>query len=162
MVIKRKQIDLATLYPTPKTYDEVQAERIEHQERNKPRHVASKAGLSCMLLAADLLGVYYLCRYIITDSLVSSLNVIIGICAALFVLMLGLAILKYLFSRLRDLLYTLQAAASVYATLFMVFVAGVVYASWLSAGNWVVILAALAICFAAASLSVATLEGRFR
>ncbi len=164
-MIDRKKVDLASLYPTPKTYNEMETERVERKERkerNKPRNVPVRIGLRWTLLIATILGTYHLCRYIIESSLVSPLNVIVGICVALFVFMLGFAILKYLYGQLRDLLYNLQTSVGPYIGVFIVTFVGVVYAIWLTDGNWAAISAALAICFAATSLSVAGLERRFR
>lgn len=81
--------DLSSLYPQPKSFDDLERERQLRESRRRPRWVPAKIGLWATLAVATLLAAYQCMVYMVTINLSSAGEVLFGVSLSV---LLGLAV----------------------------------------------------------------------
>jgi hypothetical protein len=102
--------DLAKIYPTAKTYDELQAERELRREQGRPKHMPIKIALWASLSVPIIALIYEMAQRVGLTTLNSaagqtnaSMTVLTGVCIVILLGILGLASLYYLWSLINGL-----------------------------------------------------------
>jgi hypothetical protein len=115
--------ELSDLYPKPKTYDQLKAEREQAQLARKPRLVAPKIALWSTATLLTVLGAYNFITLILSDHLSSAGAVISGASFSFLVCLAGMAIIFYLYTLIGSLLPRTPLSSTVlYSTLLIILV----------------------------------------
>lgn len=100
---KIKGEDLSSLYPYPKSFDELEAERKLRELTRRPRLVSIKIGAWTTLSAVILLVAYQTCSHLIVSSLSSAGTVIFGVFTSMLIGLAAVAAVFYLYSLINHL-----------------------------------------------------------
>ena len=95
---KIKGEDLSSLYPYPKSFDELEAERKLRELTRRPQLVSIKIGTWTTLSAAILLAAYQTCSHLIVSGLSSAGTVIFGVFTSMLIGLAAVAAVFYLYS----------------------------------------------------------------
>ena len=132
--------ELAKIYPAAKSYDEVQEEREQLQEKRRPKLVALKVGAYVAAAVAFTITAYILTTKLIkatipeVGSAASTASVMIGVFGMCLIGAVTIGIVYYLYTLTSSLLYRTFAASSFpTALLGAVFVATVTLAWFFAA-----------------------------
>lgn len=107
--------DLAKIYPTPKTYDQLEAEKKQREEEARPKFVALKIASWMTLSVPTVIITWYATRHIVaTFRAPSSMAILAGVCLTMLVCIAGLAILYYLWWLIEKLAYKTMVATSLF------------------------------------------------
>ncbi len=90
--------ELSELYPRPKTYDELKAERETRSIARQPRFIATKCAASTALGTLTMLATYKLIESILKGGVSSPTTALAAAAFSIFLGMGSIAILGYLYS----------------------------------------------------------------
>jgi hypothetical protein len=114
---------LSDLYPKPKTYDQLKAEREEVQLARRPRFVAPKIALWSTAGMFTVLAAYGLITLIINDHLSSAGAVISGTFFSFLVCLAGMAAIFYVYTLINSVISrTLISSTALYSALLIILV----------------------------------------
>lgn len=94
--------NLAAIYPTAKTYDELRAERKQLQEQRRPKHVAPKIACFTSFSVPVVTVAYFIIQRVASTMLSTSggpgasMAVLTGVCFLILAGIVGLGVLYYL------------------------------------------------------------------
>lgn len=115
--------ELSDLYPKPKTYDQLKAEREQVQLAHKPRFIASKIASWSTAAILTALGVYSFITLIMNDHLSSAGAVISGTSFSFLVCLVGMAVIFYLYTLINGLIPRTPLSSTVlYVALLIILV----------------------------------------
>lgn len=115
--------ELSDLYPKPKTYDQLQAEREEVQLARRPRFVAPKIALWSTAVMFTLLAAYGFITLVMNDHLSSAGAVISGTSFSFLVCLASMAIIFYIYTLINRLIPRTSLSSTVlYTTLLIILV----------------------------------------
>jgi len=114
---KLTEEDLAKIYPTPKTYDELQTERELREEAKRPKFVAAKIALWASLFVPVVAITGYAALRVARspETIGSSMAVLAGVCIVILLVIVGLAALYYLWSLIESLASKTIIATSLFS-----------------------------------------------
>ncbi len=115
--------DLASLYPQPKTFDELDEERKRRDAARQPRHFALKISLWTTLGVAIILVAYELVWRIMAGSLDSEGAVIFGLTTSILLACVAGVAVYYLYS----LIAGLTAKMLIFTSRLYAAVAGIIF-----------------------------------
>lgn len=118
--------DLASLYPEPKTFDEIEAERKHREELQRPKLVPLKISFWTTLGIITVLVAYQIGKQVMMSSLSSAGEVIFATFFSFLIVLIVGAILLYLYIRIIDLGAKVFVITS---RLYMVLAGMVIFAS---------------------------------
>ena len=115
--------ELSDLYPKPKTYDQLKAEREEVRLAHRPRFVASKIALWSTAVMFTVLAAYGFITMIMNDHLSSAGAVISGVSFSFLVCLAGLAVIFYIYTLVNNLIPRTPLSSTIlYAALLIILV----------------------------------------
>lgn len=115
--------ELSDLYPKPKTYDQLKAEREEDQLARRPRLVAPKIALWSTAIMFTVLVAYGFITLIMNDHLSSAGAVISGVSFSFLVCLTSMAVIFYVYTLLNSLVPKTPLSSTVlYAALLIILV----------------------------------------
>lgn len=118
---KLSEKDIASIYPTPKTYDELQAERVQRELTRRPKNVPARVGGWTTLGIVTILGVQQIVPYVTAFDLSSAGGVLFGVTFSLLAVLATGVMLYYLYTRTRGLIdRVLDSPGRVYVQLIAV------------------------------------------
>ncbi|HCH33965.1 MAG: hypothetical protein UY35_C0019G0010 [Candidatus Saccharibacteria bacterium GW2011_GWC2_48_9] len=118
---KLSEKDIASIYPTPKTYNELQEERVQRELSRRPKNVPTKIGSWTALGVVTILGVQQIVPYVTAYDLSSAGGVLFGVTFSLLAVLATGAMLYYLYAQTRGLVdRVLDSPGRVYAQLIAV------------------------------------------
>lgn len=100
---KIKGEDLSSLYPYPKSFDEIEAERKLRELKRRPRIISIKIGIWTTLSVVILLAAYQTCSHLIVSGLSSAGTVIFGVFTSMLIGLAAVAAVFYLYSLINHL-----------------------------------------------------------
>lgn len=116
--------ELSDLYPKPKTYNQLKAEREEAQLARRPRFVAPKIALWSMAVMLTTLAAYGFIASLMSN-LSSAGSVLAGTSFSFLICLAGIAVIFYLYTLTNDLiLRTSLSAMTLYSVVLIILVAG--------------------------------------
>lgn len=118
---KLSEKDIASIYPTPKTYDELQAERVQRELSRRPKNVPAKIAGWTTLGIVTVLAVRQIVPYVTSYDLSSAGGVLFGVTFSLLAVLATGALLYYLYTQTRGLIdRALDSPGRVYVQLIVV------------------------------------------
>lgn len=116
--------ELSELYPKPKTYDQLEAERKEVQLARRPRFVAPKIALwSTAAILTTLVAYGFIAS--LMSNLSSAGTVLAGTSFSFLICLAGIAVIFYLYTLTNDLIVrTSLSAMTLYSVVLIILVAG--------------------------------------
>ena len=113
--------DLSSLYPKPRSYDELEAERKKRELQRRPRFVALKISLWTAFGILLVPVTYWVVSHLVVSSLSSPGQAISAASFSIFLILLAGAILIYLYSLINNLAArTLLSASGLHAVLISI------------------------------------------
>lgn len=110
--------ELSKLYPTPKSYETLQAERNSRMQARLPKFFSVKISISSSIMLLVFLVSYQLMSRVIKDNFSSSNDVILGIFLSAMIIVFSLAIISYFFLVIQELAVQIFGSTSeVFTTL---------------------------------------------
>jgi hypothetical protein len=104
--------DLSSLYPTPKSYDELEAERELRELDRRPRFVSIKISLWTTSGVVVSLLTYQLVSYLMIDKVSSLGEAMFAVSTSILLSLTALAALLYLCSRINNLVARVLASTT--------------------------------------------------
>ena len=115
--------ELSDLYPKPKTYEQLEAERERIQQARKPKFVALKLATWSATFVFIALATYGAVTLIMNSHLSSAGAVIAGTSFSFLVCLVGMAAAFYLYTLIKSLLTKVSlSGAALFTALLVVFV----------------------------------------
>jgi len=115
--------ELSDLYPKPKTYEQLKAEREQVQLARKPRFVAPKIASWSTAALFTVLAAYGFITLIMSDHLSSAGAVISGTSFSFLVCLASMAVMFYLYTLINSLVPRTSLSSTVlYVALFIILV----------------------------------------
>ena len=112
--------ELSKLYPTPKSYETLQAERNSRMQARLPKFFSIKISISSAIMLLVVLVSYQLMSRVIKDNFSSSNDVILGIFLSAIIIVFSLAIMSYFFLVIQELAVQVFGSTSeVFTTLII-------------------------------------------
>jgi len=112
--------ELSDLYPKPKTYDQLKAEREQVQLAHRPRFVAFKIASWSTTTTFTVLAAYGFITLIMSDHLSSAGAVISGTSFSFLVCLAGMAVMFYLYTLLNSLIPRTPLSSTVLYTVLLI------------------------------------------
>jgi len=113
--------ELSSLYPTPKSFETLRAERNGRLRTRQPRLVALKISISSGIILLVVLLSYHLISRVIKGNLSSYGEVIAGLSLSMLILTFALAIIFYFYLVIQDIASRIFGSSSeVFTTLIFI------------------------------------------